>query len=44
MYSEPAAIAVFQRFNGVYVIDSTVIQLPSELATQWSGCGKRKPA
>jgi hypothetical protein len=37
--SEPVAIEVFQRFNGVYLRDSTVIGLPTALATIWSGCG-----
>lgn len=37
--SQPVAIEVFQRFNGVYVIDSTVIQLPAALADEWPGCG-----
>jgi hypothetical protein len=37
--SQPVAIEVFQRFNGVYVIDSTIIQLPAALAQEWPGCG-----
>lgn len=37
--TEPVAIEVLQRFNGVYLIDSTVIQLPDELAEVWTGCG-----
>ena len=40
LYSAPVAIEVFQRFDGVYVIDSTVIQLPTELASEWPGCGQ----
>lgn len=42
LYSQPAAVEVFQRFNGVYVIDSTVIQLPSALASEWQGCGSEQ--
>lgn len=35
----PAAIPILRRFNGVYIRDSTVIALPSELADIWPGCG-----
>jgi hypothetical protein len=42
--SDPMAVAVFQRFNGVYVIDSTVIILPSALAEMWPGCGDGQAA
>lgn len=36
---EPVAIPVLQRFQGVYLQDSTTITLPNELAEQWQGCG-----
>jgi hypothetical protein len=39
-YSDPVAVGVFQRFNGVYVIDSTVLPLPSALVEEWPGCGE----
>lgn len=42
LYSEPAAIDILQRFNGVYVMDSTVIRLPDELASHWRGCGSEQ--
>jgi len=35
----PAAVPILQRFNGVYIRDSSVISLPSELAEIWPGCG-----
>ncbi len=35
----PRAIPVLQRFNGVYLRDSTVIRLPDELQAIWPGCG-----
>ena len=37
--SDPVAIPVLQRFNGVNIQDSSVITLPDELATIWVGCG-----
>ncbi len=37
--AEPIAIPLLQRFNGVYLQDSTTITLPDELAVLWSGCG-----
>ena len=36
---EPVAIPVLQRFNGVYIQDSSTVTLPNELAVVWSGCG-----
>jgi hypothetical protein len=30
-----------ERFNGVYLLDSTSIALPQEWASQWSGCGNQ---
>jgi hypothetical protein len=35
----PAAVLVLQRFNGVYLRDSTVISLPVELADKYPGVG-----
>lgn len=37
--SEPVAIPVLQRFNGVYLDDSSTVTLPDELAEVWKGCG-----
>ena len=37
--SAPAAVAVLQRFKGVYLRDSTVVSLPAELADQYAGVG-----
>ncbi len=34
-----AALPVLERFNGVYLMDSTVIVLPDSLITVWPGCG-----
>jgi hypothetical protein len=39
--ADPVAIPVLQRFNGVYLDDSSTIVLPDELATVWSGCSSR---
>jgi hypothetical protein len=39
--TEPVAIPILQRFNGVYLLDSSTINLPSELAQVWAGCGNR---
>jgi len=36
---DPVAIPVLQRFQGVYLQDSTTITLPNDLADQWQGCG-----
>jgi hypothetical protein len=36
---DPVAIPVLQRFQGVYLQDSTTITLPNALAEQWHGCG-----
>lgn len=35
----PVAIPVLQRFQGVYLQDSTTLTLPNDLAEQWHGCG-----
>ncbi len=37
--SEPVAIPILRRFNGVIVQDSSVISLPDVLAELWQGCG-----
>jgi len=37
--AEPAVIPLLQRFQGVYIHDSTVIALPNDLLTEWRGCG-----
>ena len=37
--SHPAAVPVLQRFNGVYLRDSTVVSLPGELAEMYPGVG-----
>ena len=39
---DPAAIPLLQRFQGVYLQDSTTLTLPNELAQQWQGCGGKK--
>jgi hypothetical protein len=35
----PATIPLLQRFNGVYIRDSSVISLPAELSSIWRGVG-----
>lgn len=37
--SRPTAIPILQRFEGVYLRDSSVISLPTELAAMWPGVG-----
>lgn len=37
--SQPVAIPILQRFNGVFIQDSSTITLPDCLAMIWSGCG-----
>lgn len=37
--ADPATMPLLQRFQGVYLLDSTQIALPPELAGIWSGCG-----
>lgn len=32
-------LPVLRRFTGVYLVDSTVIELPSALDKVWAGCG-----
>lgn len=35
----PVAIDVLNRFEGVYLLDSSIVALPDELADIWQGCG-----
>ena len=35
----PAALTLLQRFQGVYVVDTTTIALPAALADLFAGCG-----
>jgi hypothetical protein len=37
--AKPAVVPILQRFNGVYLQDSTTITLPEALAELWRGCG-----
>jgi hypothetical protein len=37
--ANPVAIPLLERFNGVYIQDSTTIQLPDELGDIWAGSG-----
>lgn len=37
--SEPVAIPILQRFGGVVVQDSSIINLPDALVAVWQGCG-----
>jgi len=32
-------LPIMQRFNGVYIQDSSTIVLPDELSSIWTGCG-----
>ncbi|MBC8230345.1 IS4 family transposase [bacterium] len=36
-------IPIMQRFNGVYIQDSSTITLPDELSAIWAGCGGSSP-
>ena len=40
--SRPAAIPILQRFEGVYLRDSSVICLPTELMGTWPGVGNSR--
>ena len=40
---EPSALEVLRRFSGVYLIDSSTVTLPDELAEVWEGCGGSSP-
>jgi hypothetical protein len=37
--THPVAIPLLSRFAGVYLLDSSTIVLPDELAQVWQGCG-----
>lgn len=41
--TEPVAVSVLQRFNGVYLLDSSTVVLPDALGTVWPGCGGSSP-
>ncbi len=41
--TDPVAIPLLQRFQGVYLQDCTVITLPPALASVWQGCGDATP-
>jgi hypothetical protein len=41
--ADPVAIPLLQRFNGVYVHDSSTVTLPDMLAEEWAGCGGSTP-
>ncbi len=41
--AEPVAIPILQRFNGVFIQDSSTVTLPDTLAAIWSGCGGSSP-
>lgn len=40
-FVEPVAIPLLQRFNGVYLTDSSIVTLPDELHGCWLGFGGR---
>ena len=42
--ADPVAIPILQRFNGVYLMDSTTISLPAVLAQVWRGWGGHSAA
>jgi hypothetical protein len=37
--SQPVAVPILKRFNGVFIQDSSTVALPDCLATIWLGCG-----
>lgn len=37
--TKPVTIPLLQRFNGVYLDDSSTVSLPDELSDVWQGCG-----
>jgi len=37
--ADPQSVPLLERFNGVYIQDSSWVSLPSELAFLWQGCG-----
>lgn len=40
-FVEPVAVPLLQRFNGVYLTDSSIVTLPDELQESWLGFGGR---
>ena len=40
---EPSTVSILRRFNGIYLIDSSTVALPDELAEVWEGCGGSSP-
>lgn len=41
--SEPAAVEVLRRFDGVYLYDGSVVSLPEALRERWPGLGGNGP-
>jgi Transposase DDE domain len=41
MVSADAPSQILPQFNGIYIRDSTIIELPAALAAVWPGCGGR---
>jgi hypothetical protein len=39
IFSDPAAIPILNRFNGVYIQDGSLVSLPDELSHIFPGCG-----
>jgi hypothetical protein len=37
--TQPSALGLLERFNGVYIRDSSMVSLPKSLETLWPGCG-----
>lgn len=37
--AEPVAVPLLEKFNGVYLKDSTIVMLPDRLKELWPGCG-----
>lgn len=37
--TQPTALGLLERFNGVYIRDSSTVSLPKELESNWPGCG-----
>jgi hypothetical protein len=42
MSGDPVALAIFSRFEGVYLQDGSTIALPAALASIWKGGGNKK--
>jgi hypothetical protein len=41
--TEPAAIPILQRFNGVHLQDTSTVVLPDDFSDIWEGCGGSSP-